>query len=605
MWGLCDPLTTPRPLGPLIDIAPQLGDGISALLAGTHREGVFEATLAALASLPRAAVVVFEDLQWADESTLDLLRFLGRRISGMRVLLLATYRDDQLGRDNHVRTVLGDLASERAARRLTVPPLTLDAVSVLARTSGIDAERLHRETGGNAFFVTEVLSGGADGVPATVSDAVLTRAARLTPAARAVLDAAAVLGPRIEPSLLLDMEGANPVELDECVTNGVLRFNPPNYSFRHELARQAILDAISPARRIALHAQVLEGLRRSRDHLLQSDRLAHHADGAGDAAAVLQYAPAAARAAASMKSHREAAAHYRRALRWADSIDAAARASLLECTSYECYLIDDLTEAVQLSEQALQIRRSLGDSVRIGKGLCELSRVYWVSGRTPDAEAAADEAISVLERQPPGSELALAYSIKAQRCMLAYDGAGAELWGGKAIALARALGEQQMLAHALNSVGSTRMRVHDPEGEQMLLESLHLSVDLGLEDDASRAWTNLSATHHEQMELDKAREYIEEGIRYCDEHDLDSSRFCMGSELAEMHFQAGRWEEAIALTQELHKRVGLSRITTVLLLATRARVHIRRGDGGADAMLAEALDIAKRAGDLQFLAPVA
>jgi predicted ATPase len=198
LWGACDALFTPRPLGPLHDIAVQTQGALPALLAGTtDRTAIFAATLAELQARP--AVAVFEDVHWADEATLDLLRFLGRRIVRTSAVLVLTYRDDELGASHPLRTVLGDLTSSAATVRIRLSPLNEDAVRVLAGERALDVAALHRQTGGNPFFVTEVLAGPGAGLPLTVRDAVLGRVARLSPPAQAVLEAAAVVGPRVEP----------------------------------------------------------------------------------------------------------------------------------------------------------------------------------------------------------------------------------------------------------------------------------------------------------------------------------------------------------------------------------------------------------------------
>src|ERR1700737_5459873 len=163
MVGFCDALASPRPLGPLVDIAPSLGGDVTELLKSRRRHELFEATLAALASHRQPSIVVFEDLQWADQATLDLLRFLGRRVSTTGTLLVGTYRDDEVGPEHLFRVVLGDLASCAWVDRMLVPPLSQAAVASLSAGSRIDPAALHRDTGGNPFFVTEVLASGEPG----------------------------------------------------------------------------------------------------------------------------------------------------------------------------------------------------------------------------------------------------------------------------------------------------------------------------------------------------------------------------------------------------------------------------------------------------------
>jgi predicted ATPase len=317
-WGACDAMHAPRPLGPLEDIAAQCGGTLKALQgSGAPRHRLFVAFLDLLAERPSLAVL--EDLHWADEATLDLLRYAGRRIARTRSLLLASFRDDELVPAHPLRTVLGDLATG-GALRLTPQPLSLPAVRTLAAERDVDPAALHRTTAGNPFFVTEVLASGGHGVPASVQDAVLARAARLSPSARAVLDAAAVAGPRVEAWLLNELTAAESAAIDECLATGVLRADASMFSFRHELARQAVQQAMAPTASMSLHRLALQSLlARDALNIGHPSRLAHHAHAAGDAPAVLRWASAAAREAAAQGAHLQAAEHWARALEHAPS----------------------------------------------------------------------------------------------------------------------------------------------------------------------------------------------------------------------------------------------------------------------------------------------
>ncbi|HET9938591.1 MAG TPA: AAA family ATPase, partial [Gaiella sp.] len=211
VWGACDPLATPRPLGPLLDLAPELPGRLATVL---ESEATPYDVVAALADAAQesALVVVLEDVHWADEATLDVLRVAGRRIEGLPLLLVATYRDDELDRAHPLRVVLGELATAIGVVRLELPPLSADAVRTLAEPHGVDADALHRSTGGNPFYVTEVLSAPAAAIPATVRDAVLARAARLSPPARELLERLAVVPGAADPELI----DAADEPLDEC-----------------------------------------------------------------------------------------------------------------------------------------------------------------------------------------------------------------------------------------------------------------------------------------------------------------------------------------------------------------------------------------------------
>ncbi|MFO7679705.1 MAG: AAA family ATPase, partial [Chloroflexota bacterium] len=307
--GACDALFTPRPLGPLLDIAPQTqGDLPRLLREEAARPLIFSACLQELHA--QSTLVVIEDIHWADEATLDLLKYLGRRIQQTSSMIVVTFRDDELSPQHPLRLLLGDLATSPAARRIALAPLTPPGVQRLIGERPLDAAALYQQTGGNPFFLTELLAAGGAGVPLTVRDAVLARAARLSLSGRAVLDATAVIGVRIEPWLVTAVMRAEAGAISECLDVGMLLAHGNLLTFRHELARQVILDAIPPHQLIFLHQAALDELKTF--PLTQNDhtRLAHHAAAAGDREAVLTYARAAGKEAAALGMHRAAAAQY-------------------------------------------------------------------------------------------------------------------------------------------------------------------------------------------------------------------------------------------------------------------------------------------------------
>jgi len=228
--GACDVLSTPRPLGPLLDFAASAGGELDRLLSrDAPRDRVFRAALSELNGGLTPTLAVVEDAHWADEATLDLLRFLGRRLEGVRAMLVVTYRDDEVGPHHPLRIVLGDLATSTATRRLDLLPLSERGIRALAGDAGsvgLEPTALHRLTGGNPFFATEVLAdvtAAPGAVPATVRDAVLARASRLPPAGRAALDAAAVIGSHIPADLLTDVAGSAAEGIPACLTGNARR----------------------------------------------------------------------------------------------------------------------------------------------------------------------------------------------------------------------------------------------------------------------------------------------------------------------------------------------------------------------------------------------
>jgi pimeloyl-ACP methyl ester carboxylesterase/DNA-binding CsgD family transcriptional regulator len=502
---------------------------------------------------------------------------------------------------------MGDLATSDVVRRLMLPPLSLEAVRTLTAGSNseLDPVTLHRLTGGNPFFVSEVLAAGGVLSP-TVRDAVFARAARLSPAGRAVLEAAAVIGPPIETWLLVRVGDGAAAAVEECLAAGMLRPAEVELAFRHELAREAILEAIPPPRRLALHARVLAELVAVSSQDLA--RLAHHAEGAHDRAAVLAYAPAAAERAARLRAHREAAAQYARALRFADGLLPEHRAALLEARAQECYLTDQLPEAIDACEAALELRRQVGDPAKTGDTQRRLSRFLWFAGRNAEAEQAARAALATLEARSDDEgatpQLAMAYSNLSQLRMLARDTNEAVAWGEKAIALAERDGDLETLVHALNNVGAARLGLGDEQGRLQIERSLHLAREARLEDHAARAYGTLAATHGEQYRFALADRYLVEGIAYCTEHDLDHLRLYLLAWRALSLFYQGQWREASETADSVLRQPRGSPVSRIMALVALGRLRVRQGDPAAASVLDEALALAEQTGELQRLGPV-
>ena len=191
LWGACDPLVTPRTLGPLRDVARDAGGALSdALEADGSRESLLAAVLDELTR--SRSILVVEDVHWADDATLDLVALLGRRLARSRGCLVMTCRTEALTERPEVRRALGAIPPE-VLRRIEPAPLSETAVETLARRTGRPARDLHQVSGGNPFFVTEVLAAPSDAVPVTIRDAVAVRVGALGPEARAVTEIAAVV----------------------------------------------------------------------------------------------------------------------------------------------------------------------------------------------------------------------------------------------------------------------------------------------------------------------------------------------------------------------------------------------------------------------------
>ena len=547
---------------------------------------------------------MLEDLHWADEATLDLLRLLTRRIAAVAALVVVTYRDNELERDHPLRVALGELPPS-ALSRLALEPLSPEAVAALAGPFGADPDDLHGRTGGNPFYVTEVLAAGCAYVPDSVRDAVLARAARLGPGARPVLDAVAVAPRGAELWLLEALAGDQLHHLEECVASGMLRARGDSVAFRHEIARAAVEQALPPDRRVALHHLALAALASAEDKRIDLARLAHHAEAAGSGEAVLRYARAAGERAAALGAHREAAAQFARALRFADGLPGDERADLLERRSYACYLTSAIADAIGARRQALAEHHRRGDRLREGDSRRWLSRLAWFLADNAAAEEEGRKAVELLEGLPAGPELAMAYSHMADLRMLASDVEAARDWGGRAIRLAERLGETETLVHALHNVGLAELYAGEPAGADKLARSLERADAAGLDEHVVRAHANLGAHAIRTRDYALGDRHLAIGVEVGCERDLDSWVLYMTGWLARSRLDQGRWDEAAAAAAEVLDHPGVvapSRITPLLVIGL---LQARRGEHDPWGPLDEALGLARAAGELRRLAPVA
>jgi DNA-binding CsgD family transcriptional regulator/tetratricopeptide (TPR) repeat protein len=598
--GSCDNVTTAEALGPILDALPELIAAVDDE-AGVSRLRLFRNVREALSGSPM--LLLLEDVHWADEATLDILRYLGRRLAGVRLMILATFRSEEVGRDHPLTVVMGDLAGLSGVVRMQLPPLTATGVRQLldAAGSALDADAIFQRTGGNPFYLTEVLAAGAEQVPATVRDAVLARVARLSQAGRDAAAAASVLGRRAEVGFLAAVSGQPLTAIDECLDRGVLVSDGDAVGFRHDLARLAVEGSLSAAQRAGVHARALAHLtaRGSHDHRW----LAYHAAGCGDSAAVLRHAPLAAARAARLGAHREAAEQFRLALRHHEPPDRQ-RAALLERLSYECYLTDRLVRARDSLLEALAIYEREGDARSVGTSQRWLSRLSWVLGQNADSERYAAAAVSTLEPLEPGPELAMAYSNMGQLRMLSDDNAAALDWGRKAIVLAREVGDTETEIHALNNVGTTLATAGDLiEGQARLTQSLDLALARDAHEHAARAFTNLGSINIINWSLADADRHLHAGITYCADRDLDTWRLYMTAWLARSLAEQGQYDAAQRHVADVTRRPHVSPITQVSVLPVAGVLAARRGRDGTRE-LDEALAIAVRTGEALRLIPV-
>ena len=602
-WGACDGLFTPRPLGPLFDVAAQFGGPLAELgRAGAGRDELFAALLRQVSEPRVLDVVVIEDVHWADEATIDLLRFLGRRLKTAPALLIASYRDDGLAADHRLRLALGDLAALRSTSRIRLDPLSAAGVRLLSAASGLDPAELFRLTGGNPFYITEVLQAGMREVPAAARDAVLARAARLGTRARELLDVAALVGTRVEPGLIEAVAPGSAALVDEILASGLLAEDRPEdggrLRFRHEIARLAVEQAIRIHRRGPIHRRILDALAAagSRDDA----RLAFHAEGAGDGSAALRYASAAARRAVDLASHQEAAAQYRRAVRFAADTGPGTAAELYGALARETPLVDHWAEAEAAGTRALELWRQIGDAYREGATLNQLARVHERLCQGADATAAAESAVAILRPLGDSRELATAYGVLAVMRMVTGHHAEAVGLARQAAEMADAVGATTVLSDALNTLGCS-LSLDDGDWRPPLREALAIAVGADLPEQAGRAFANLHSISCEHRRFAEAERYYADGFRYTDEHDIGVYVNCLRGSRVFMLEQTGLWDEAVSVGGQL-LATAASPINRIQSLVVLGQISARRGVHDAWQYLDEAAATADGSGEMQWIA---
>jgi DNA-binding CsgD family transcriptional regulator len=601
LWGACDPLFTPQPLGPFLDVARMSGGDLERIAAGAPRP--YELAAVLMRELEGdAGILVLEDVHWADEATLDVLRIMARRIDGVPTLLVATYRADEIDRHHRLRALLGEVTPSDLTARIAVEPLSLEAVAALAENRGVDAADLYRKTGGNAFFVTEALASGGVELPETVRDAVLARAGRLEAAPRELLELIAVAPPDMELWLLEALAPGSGEPLDQCLASGMIHADAERVSFRHELARLAVETSLPPGELHALHARVLSALS-SRAGDLDLARLAHHAEAAGDAESVLRFAPQAAELAASVGAHREAADQYARALRFGGRLTPTERASLLERRAWECYVTDENAAALAALDAALECHRETGDVAAEAGVLRRRSEYLWCPGRVTESWEASRRALELLEQLDPGPTLERSYGHLAFLARSAGDGDAAAYWAERALEWVEPTDLAARVA-ALAAMGEAEL-LQGAKWTDKLEEAERLAEEHGLVDTLGWIPHCFARAQLARRIYPEASRRLTRAVAFAGEHGFELHRHYDLAYLSRAELDQGHWDAAADVAEQVLRARRASTTPTILALTVIGLLRARRGDPDPWSPLDEANVLAEMSGELPRIAPVA
>jgi DNA-binding CsgD family transcriptional regulator len=601
LLGACDDLVTPRTLGPFRDLVHGSDGPLGrAFAADATRDQLLEAMRAEFANPLRPTVVVVEDLQWADEATLEALRFLGRRVEDEPTVYVLTYRDD-LVEEHPLWAVVGALTGP-AVERIALHGLSLESVARLAGTDPAGAVELHAVTGGNPFFVTEVLASPSPSVPPTVRDAIAGRLRELDERTRDALEQLAVSPGGLELHLVTAVVEGGPAALSEAEQLGLVVFEHGTARFRHELTRRSVVASCPAGRLAAAHHRLLEALDPS---VTDPSRLVHHAVGAGDVDAIARTAPAAARAAAAAGAHHDAVATYAHALRYPERLAPADRAAIRTDHARQLLLVNRLEEGLAEAEVAVAEWERLDDPEGLGVALTVLADARYWGLRGSSAADAAARAVEVLGDVPPGRPLACATSTLAFSHVMANRFDEAAVIADRAVDVARAVGARDVLPHALTQRGTARVYQGDEGGFEDLEAALELALDIPHHEHVVVASVGMVSGAFRAGRVEEAEDALLVGLHHAQDHDLEAGTATLLMMRGGLELARGAWSTADTfLSRAIGDGAGSGWGETVAM-ALSARLRARRDEPGAGELLDRAWRLAIASGEIQRVGPAA
>ncbi len=603
--GACDGLFTPRSLAPLYDVLWQVNAERWPVAPSNEERSVLFANLFQELSKKRGRLlIVFEDIHWADEGTLDFIKFFVRRIYQLPCLFILTYRDDEIYSRHPLRNVLGQLPPD-SFTKLKVTPLSKQAVMDMAAQKGYSGEDVYSISEGNPFYVNEILASYSPGVPDNIKDSLLSVYERQEEGTKNAWQICSVIPEGLEVDRFAKIKTSWDEAMNQCFAISVLVVQKNKVVFKHELYRRTIEESLTPFKRIELNKMILELFLDSFEEKGEVERILHYAKNANEKRLVVKYAPAAAAKAAAIGAHKEASKLFFTAIEYFEGTDANQLVEFYEAYAYECYLSNQIKEAIAFTEKVLDHWKENASMEKTGNSLLFLSRLWWFDGNRENAVHFGRQAIDLLEDKPASSTKAMSLSNMSQLRMLSYEPDECILWGEKAIKMAKELDNEEIFAHALNNVGAMQMLIPSSEqkGIAMLQQSLEIALKNGYHEHIARAHTNLGSGSLKLKEYSLARRVLDEGIRYCEERDLNLWTAYMLSWRARLELDTGNWTEAQNIADDILKNENQPAITKISALIVLGKIAMRRGEDALPLLL-EAKALSFEMGELQRIIPL-
>ncbi len=606
----------------------------TGLAYGSAQGRLFEAVLGLLDRLAATGptVLVIEDIHWADRSTLDLLAFLVRNLRQGPILLLASFRSDELHRRHPLVPFLAELSRSRPIVRIDLARFDRREVAdqlaaIVGRPPAPElVELVYSRSEGNPFFAEELLAAGgssAGRVPDTLREVLAARIAALSESTQELLRIAVAAGTRVQANLLGAIAGVDDPALvralREAVEHQILlpeEDGPTSrYRFRHTLVREAVYADLLPAERTRLHARfatVLEELPTADRDASTAAEIAYHWYAAHDLGRALEASVRAGIAAESAWAFAEAQVQYERALElWdrvpdagerveMDRVDLLARAAAAAATGAVPRAVAHIREAIALVDPG-------SDPERAGLLHSRLSRFSWLAGDGRGALEAAREAVRLVPADPPTVARARVTAALGQVLMVEGYFEESRPISEEAVRVARAVDVREVEGHALNTLGADLGYLGDfAGGLEKLEQALDIARHVGNVDDVARAYVNIIDLHNAAGRYDGAAQLAADAFDYDGRHGL--ARFYGAATLCEGALalgRLGRWTEADAVLTRLD-RYQLSGNPEIFVSERLAALEVGRGEFGvARRRLDQVAGLLHNAVDPQWTAPFA
>jgi DNA-binding CsgD family transcriptional regulator/tetratricopeptide (TPR) repeat protein len=605
--GWCDDLLTSRTHGPFRDVARSTGGALAEAIASSDTPGVMEALHELLSDPLRPTALVLEDVHWADEATLDVVRFLGRRIARLPAILVLTYRRDELEPDHPLHSVLGGFPSG-TVRRVHPRPLSTGAIAELLAGTDLDVQEVLALTGGNPFFVTELARHPGERLPASVAEAVVGRLHGLPARTQQAVGLVAVQPRAVPLSQVVELLGTI-TDLAAAESHGLVTVADGVVGFRHELLRRAVLESLPAAIRIGHHETTLDHLLAEADggssHGDESAAILHHAVEAGRGDVVARVGPAVAHATFDAGAHLQAVAHQEHVLRYEELVEPEELARLFVERSWSLYNLHRFEEAVTAAERSIAAYEALGDRQMRCRMALTRCRMLYIANRVDEAFEALADAEALL----PGCEPYVRAEYLANRsALLQLTDRYEEVLEGaeEALTAARAVDRADLVAHVENYAGCATGMLGDLDaGLEQVRRAKRIAEDGGWIEATARAHTNLVELLVQARRWDEADAAIAEALTYYERHDFRAHRYNTLGQRGFIAILQGDWRTAERFLAEAAVPVRGAGVLGAIWATARALLAVRTGAEDAEDALAAAWEPALRSRSGQYIVPVA